>query len=50
MQTGTVKWFNAEKALVSSRLKVAKTYSYTLVQSLATASSRLMKDNVLNLT
>ena len=33
MNNGTVKWFNAEKVLVSSKEMVA-TYSYTSQQSL----------------
>ena len=29
MKQGTVKWFNAKKVLVLSKLKVKTTYSYT---------------------
>ena len=30
MNNGTVKWFNAEKVLASSKEKMVATYSYTL--------------------
>ena len=34
MNNGTVKWFNAEKVLVSSKEKMVATYSYISQQSL----------------
>ena len=34
MNNGTVKWFNAEKDLVSSKEKMAEMYSYISQQSL----------------
>ena len=34
MNNGTVKWFNAEKVLVSSKEKTEVTYSYTSAVSL----------------
>ncbi len=38
MNNGTVKWFNAEKVLVSSNKKMAETYSYISQVSLAMAT------------
>lgn len=38
MLNETVKWFNAEKVLVSSQLKKVKTYSYTSHKSTNQAS------------
>ncbi len=43
MNTGKVKWFNAEKGSVSSKLKAEKTYSYISQQSLVKASKLLTK-------
>ena len=38
MNNGTVKWFNAEKVLVSLNKKMAETYSYISQVSLAMAT------------
>ena len=48
MNTGKVKWFNAEKGFVSSKLKAEKTYSYISQQSLVKASRLSKKVKKLN--
>jgi len=44
MTTGTVKWFNAEKASVSFSKKTAQMFLFTFVTLTAQALNLLMKD------
>ena len=43
MNKGTVKWFNAEKVMVSSQEKTELMYSYIFLQSMVKASNLLKK-------
>ena len=50
MNNGTVKWFNAEKVLVSSKEKMVATYSCQLQQSVEDGYKSLEEGQKLNST